>query len=48
MGHTGQCAEIVTIQVQLKSQKDLEWFYSAVPPTTTTTNFSQQPDIQLS
>ena len=32
---------------KVKSRKDLEWLYSAVPPTTNT-NFSQQPDIQLS
>ena len=45
---------IFTIQVQVQSpkskvqsQKDLEWLYSAVPPTTTHhTNFSQQPNIQ--
>ena len=36
---------VVTIQVQVKSQKDLEWLYSAVAPTTHT-NFSQQPDTE--
>ena len=39
---------------KVQSRKDLEWLYSAVPPPTisppapTHTNFSQQPDIQLS
>ena len=28
-------SKIVTIQVQVKSQKDFEWLYSAVPPPTT-------------
>ena len=39
---------------KVQSQKDLEWLYAAVSPTTisppapTHKNFSQQPDIQLS
>ena len=35
---------------KVKSQKDFEWLYSAVVPPTHHhhTNFSQQPDIQLS